>query len=266
MISCIELSNETYRNLSNAERQKRSSDYISLSDFHMSGTEKHMKALEKAVRLDPKNEQAWKALAQPFLYRGLYEEWHERSSKVIELHPKAWQGWLGYQKLFFFRDYGGALYDLDATDTLTIDKTDFVQNKSVDYLRGLCYLGLHDYDKATEYFQLYLDKQNAATGSVDIDETAYLYLAIIANELQQYHKAIDYLAATPVDELLADHYYQQAYAYFMLGEIEPATVAIRRANEAYNSDNYHRTPFYEVIYQIYQTDLSDLEADIACFR
>ena len=264
-ISCLEFSDETFRHLSPAERQKLSADYVSMTSYTRTGSKKHMQILEKAARIDPKNEQAWKRLSEPFLFIGKYREWHTFSKKAIELNPKTWQGWRGYHKLYYFRDYGGALYDLDATDTLTINKTDYAQNQSVDYLRGLCYLGLKNHEKAIEYFELYLDKEKNALGSVEIEHTVYLYLARIQNYFQNYKAALDILAEVDQNEILADHYYQAAFAHFMKGEINEAQQKIELCREKFIAGDYHKSPFYEVPHQIYLYDIDLLAYDIECF-
>jgi hypothetical protein len=66
-----------------------------------------------------------------------------------------WQGWRGYLKLFFYRDYESAIADFNATDTLTTGFTDYPQSMSVDYLRGLAYFQLGEEEKALDYYTKY---------------------------------------------------------------------------------------------------------------
>ena len=261
----MELSNETYNHLSNAERQKMSADYVSLARYAYFGTPKHMRIMEKAIRLDPRNELAWKRMSAPYLSRGLYEQWHDFSDKAIKLNPKAWQGWRGFQKLFYFRDYGGALYDLDATDTLTVNKTDYAENYSVDYLRGLCYLGLKNYHRSKEFFELYLDKESKDTGSNDIDQTAYVYLAIIENDYQRYESAIKFLEKVDDEDIAGDMHYQLAYAQFMLGKVSEAHANIGKSREELEEGNYHKNNQYEVMHQLYDSQIEELSSQIECF-
>jgi tetratricopeptide (TPR) repeat protein len=101
----------------------------------------------------------------------------------------AWQAWRGYDRLFYFRDYAGALFDLDATDTLTWDQVDYPQNISVDYLRGLCYMGLKDYDRAIEYFKKFAEDEATKVGEEFIDEAVFLYLGKIYFERLEMSKA-----------------------------------------------------------------------------
>ncbi len=267
MVSCDRLSNETYHKLSEHEKRKLASNYLGLSKLIEAGTPKNMRLLEKAARIDPRNELVWKELAEPYLARGFYKEWNECYEKAIALNPKAWQAWRGHSKLFYFRDYGGALFDFDATDTLTVDKTDYVRVTSVDYLRGLCYYGLKNYDKAKEYFDRYLEAENGKTGTKEIDATAHVYLGLIANYFQDYTQAIKILEeGIQLNDELADLHYHKAYAHFMEGEITSASADILTAKRLFEEKNYHKNLFYEVIEQIYERDLSELEAEISCFQ
>ena len=128
----MELSNETYHHLSNDEKRKMSADYTQLSKYCERGSPKNMRLLEKAIRINPDNDLAYRELSLPYLYAGMISEWSSHMAKAVALNAEAWQGWRGYQKLYFLRDYSGALFDFDATDTLTFNKVDYPQNISVD--------------------------------------------------------------------------------------------------------------------------------------
>lgn len=267
MTSCDRLSKETYHKLSEHEKRKLASNYLSLGNLLEDGSPKKMRLLEKAARIDPRNELVWKEMAGPYLIRGKYKEWNEYYEKAIELNPEAWQAWRGHSKLFYFKDYGGALFDFDATDTLTVDKTDYVGVTTVDYLRGLCYYGLKNYNKSKEYFDKYLKIENAKEGTKEIDATAHVYLGLIANYYQDYKLAIETMEeGIKVNDELADLHYHKAYAHFMKGEIESAAADLQRAKDLFEEDKYHKNRFYEVIEQIYKRDLTELENEISCFQ
>ena len=269
MWSCDNLSNELYTHLDPNERRKLSSDYLALGKALGGGTPRSMRALEKATRIFPENELVWLELAYPYLYAGKYEEWNYHMNKAIELNPQTWQGLRGYQKLYFLRDYGGALYDLDATDTLTIDKTDYAGRQSVHYLRGLCYLGLKDYKLATDFLEKYLEDESSKTGTIDIDPMAYVYLGIIENEKQDYRSALEVLTkATAEKYSLADAHYHSAYAHFMLGNIDDASEQISIARERYEEKEYNKSQYlkYEVPHQLYLAQIDALDNDIKCFQ
>jgi tetratricopeptide (TPR) repeat protein len=260
---CDMISNETYHKLSINERRKLSADYTQLAMRLEMGSPKNMRLLEKAIRINPKNDLAYHELSIPYLYRGMLKEWAEYSNTAIKLNPQAWQGWRGYYKLFYFRDYGGALFDLDATDTLTVDQTDYASNMSVDYMRGLCYLGLKNFDKAEEYFNIYIEKETAENGAAYVDENAFLYLGIIKNYRKDYMAAVQQFERALLYETgIADVHYHKARALYAMGQNQEAEIDLEKAKTLMQEQKYLRGYFYEALEQIYESDIKRLEAHI----
>jgi len=261
--SCVELSNETYYHLDWDERRKLSADYTQLAKRMQRGSPKNMRLLEKAVVIDPKNDLAWRELSLPYLYAGMIKEWNENMSNAVDLNAEAWQAWRGYQKLYFFRDYSGALFDFDATDTLTWDKTDYPQNISVDYLRGLCYLGLEQYDESTRYFNKYIADESEKVGEKYVDETAFLYLGIICNYQSKYKEAIKYFnRAVEFEKGVADVDYHKAQALLNIGKHSEAEELLLNAKKKFEDDERMRGWYYETIEELSINDFATLEASI----
>jgi len=260
------LSNETFHHLDPNERRKLSAKYLALGKSIEMGSPKSMRLLEKAARINPDNELVWMELSWPYLYTGQYHQWHYYMDKAIKLNPKEWQGNRGYTKLKFFRDYGGALYDLIAHDTIKSEISYSGKIYATNYLKGLCYLGLKNYDEAKVSFKTYLDNETKKTGTSEIDQTAYLYLGIIENYYQNYEQALKELQ--PAFELSyphADIYYQAAYAHFMLGHIQQANEDIIQAEAYFTQDQYNRDRVTEVMFQLYEKQILKLKEEISCF-
>ncbi|NNE26342.1 MAG: tetratricopeptide repeat protein [Saprospiraceae bacterium] len=260
LAGCEQLSNETYHQMLPDDRRKLSSQYTQLAKRLESGSSKNMRLLEKAVRINNQNDQAHFELSLPYLYNGIYDKWHYHISKATELNPQAWQGWRGYYKLFYLRDYGAALFDLDATDTLTIDQTDYAHNMSVDYLRGLCYMGLGNHDKAREYLKLYIEKETKDVGRKFIDETAFLYLAIMAYDEGDFDQALDDINESILyEEGQAEMYFYRAKSLVELNRFSEAKQAVQKADSLFNEGRYLRGYFHEMPNQIYKQDLDQLK-------
>ena len=261
--SCIELSNETFHKLSIDERRKLSADYTQLAKRLETGSPKYMRILEKAIRINPDNDLAWRELSLPYLYSGMTSEWHKHIQKAIDLNPEAWQGWRGYDKIFYFRDYSGALFDLDVTDTLTKNKVDYLQNTSVDYLRGLCYFGLENWEKSIEYFNKFVEDERIKVGDKFIDETAFLYLGIIDIENGRFQDAIKQLQrGFKYEDGFAEFHYYLALIYCELGATKQAKEEIEKSKLKFEEENYRRAYRYENIRQLYLDDIEDLEEKI----
>jgi len=260
MSSCDNLSNETFFHLNDKERKAKSLEYTTLAGLLERGSPKSMRLLEKAVRIDPNNDRAWRELSLPYLYAGLIEEWNETITKAIEINPQAWQSWRAHDRMYYFRDFAGALYDLDATDTLTKNQVDYAQNTSVDFLRGVCYLGMHDYPKSEEYFDIYIEDERSKVGDKFVDETAFLYLGIIALHKNEYKKAIKQLKrGIKYEEGYADYHYHLARAYCFLGDDKKASTQIEIALKKFDEDNHLQGYRYEAVEEIYRAQIIALK-------
>ncbi len=263
LTSCVKLSNESFRHLSIDERRSLSAEYTQLAKRLESGSPKNMQLLDKAVRINPQNDLAWRELALPYLYAGMFEEWHKYISKAIELNPEAWQAWRGYDRLFYFRDYAGALFDLDATDTLTRGQVDYPQNISVDYLRGLCYMGMKDYNYAIEYFEKHIVEESEKVGDAYVDEAVFLYMGLIKIEqglLQEALKQFD--RGQKYEDSFADFHFHRARIYCILDEAEKAKEELELAKQKFADENRLRGYRYEAIGQLYRSDYELLEEQI----
>ncbi len=261
--SCVKLSNERYNRLTIDERRALSAEYTQLAKRLEMGSAKNMQLLDKAVRINPKNDLAWRELSLPYLYAGMYEEWNQHIVKAIELNAQAWQAWRGYDRLFFFRDYAGALFDLDASDTLTRNQVDYPQNISVDYLRGLCYFGLKDYDKSVEYFQSFVQDETIKLGEGYLDESVFIYLGLIAIRQNKLKTAIGYFQrGNKFEESFADFNFHLAKVYCILDETELAQKELDIARNKFEDNNRLRGYRFEAIEQIYLSDIDALQEQL----
>lgn len=261
--ACDNLTQERFHKMTKEERQSASLEYTTLASLLERGSPKHMRILEKAIRLDPQNDRAWRELSLPYLYSGMFEEWSFSISKAIEINPEAWQGWRAHDRMYYCRDFAGALFDLDATDTLTKNQVDYAQNTSVDFLRGVCYLGLNNYSKSEEYFYKYIEDEQAKIGEAFVDETAFLYLGILALKQDQYNLAVQHLLrGIKFEDGYADFHYHLARAYCYLGEYAKAQKEIIIAAKKFDEGNYLRGYRYEAVEQIYKAQITELNQSI----
>ncbi len=260
------LSNETYRELDINDRRKLSADYLALAKSLEMGSPKAMRLLDKAARINPENELVWKELSWPYLYSGDYKKWSEYIDKAISLNPQEWQGNRGYIKLSFFKDYGGALYDIEAHDTIKTEISFRGRVYATSYLKGLCYLGLENYELASSSFLSYLESIENKQGSFEVNPMANIYLGIIENYHQNYDEALNYLnPAMQEEKPLADSHYHAAYANFMLGKNELANEQVESALQLFDTGKYNQERMVEVQYQLYHRNIERLAQDIACF-
>lgn len=221
------------------------------------GTAKMMLYVEKAIQLDPENSDAWRELSVPYLKRGMPLDWKRLFDKAVELDADNWQGWRGYLYLYFYRNYNKAIEDFDATDSITPNFDDHPQGQSVNYMRGIAYLGLEKFDKSLEYFDTYLEDQLKQSGETYTEITAFLYKGIVLFEMKKYKEAIVWLhkVLQYSNQHYADAHYYISKSYEKLNYLDKAENHIEKALSDFKEGYSHKRDYVEVLYQIYIQDL-----------
>ncbi len=260
--------NESFEDMSPAERKALSEKVFKEGGFLGQGSSASMTRIERAVAIDPTNCDAVRELSVAMLKRGLIDEWKPTFDKAVACDPKIWTPWRGYLYLQFYRDYDKAIADFDASDTLTPDFIDAPQGQSVDYWRGIAYLGKKDYVSSIEYFSKYIDTTTEEVGEDWAEPTAFLYKAIAyyeAGDMENSELAIDKFLFYHRDKTAEGQYYKARIALSKSNCIL-AKEKLDLAYLNYKEDNLFRHPYTEVLRQLYIGNLDDLKVEIEeCF-
>lgn len=252
---------EEHKGLSNQERKSLSMEFLERGEKGFNqGSPLNMYYIEKAIKIDSLNASAWRELSVPYLKRGLAHQWKPLFDRAVEIDPVSWQGWRGYLKLFFYRDYESAIFDFNATDVLTPNFTDYPQGMSVDYLRGLAYLGLHEYDKSERYLTKYIDEVVKEKGENWVDVYAFLHRGIIYEYLCEYKKARqDFSTHLKNYNLSSDGYFHLSSLDIRDGNLTRAKINLDSARDLFQRGYFMKRPYVETFEQIYMSDIDDLE-------
>lgn len=255
---------DDYKDYSIADRKRMSVEYLQNGENNFrQGSPESMQLIAIALKLDPNNAAAWRELSLPYLKRGLPHEWKPLFDKAVEIDPISWQGWRGYLKLFFYRDYESAIQDFNATDTLTPNFTDYPQSMSVDYLRGLAYMQLDHEEKALHYFSKYIDEVTAKSGEKWVDSDAYIHRAIVLIRLKELEKAkSDLEKCLQYYSLSSDAYYHLSVINLQLNKKEIAKEQIIEAKRLFKNGYYMHRPYVETFGQIELSDIEEMENKI----
>ncbi len=231
--------------------------------YYYQGSVPEQFLLEEAQSHDLENAAIWRERGVPYLKRGFGSEMFPYYQRAVELDPEKWSGIRGYIYLYFYRDYGRAIADFDATDTLTEDFVDHPQGQSVDYMRGICYYGLTDYNKALAYFNKYVESVIRKEGENWVDAYAVLYRALTFEKLGQENRALEeFDRVIRIYPNLSDPFYHKARITLKNGNRMEASELIVKAREYFEQGYYHQRPYVEVLEQIYLMDIESLEEEI----
>ena len=218
----------------------------------------------QALAIDPNYEQGVYELSVAHLKRGMPHKWLPQYDKAVKLDAINRIPWRGYLYLWFYRDYKKAIADFDASDILTPKFIDNPQGISVDYWRGVAYLGLKEHEKSISFFKKYMDIQIKDLGEDWIELKAFLFVCIAYYESGKIDKANLYF-----DKVLkynggnyADAKYYKALICKEKNEIKESKELINSAIEDFNNGYINKRPYVESLRQLYLGDYDELKLSL----
>lgn len=228
------------------------------------GSMMSINGIKRATEIDSTYDDAVRELSVAYLKRGLPHKWKPQMDKAVKCAPSNWIGYRGYNYLWFYRDYKKAIADFDATDSLTPNFIDNPQGHSVDYWRGICYLGLKNYEKSNWYFEKHIKKENEDFGEDYADLSAFLYNGIAYFESGNYENALINFNKQLKNgrNLSADAKYYKAQMLKTENKMIEAKTMINSAINDYNLGYYNYRPYVETLRQIYLEDLENFKGSI----
>lgn len=247
---------------SQEERRKRAGKVFKSGSHLPQGSPKSMTRIEEAISIDSTYAAALRELSVAYLKRGIPHKWKEHYDKAVYHDPQTWVPWRGYLYLWFYRDYKKAIADFNASDTLTI-YIDYPQGHSVDFWRGIAYLGLKDYTNSIAYWNKHITKETEDSGEDWVELEAFLYRGIAYYESGHYDKALeDFNKVITYFKQTADAKFHKAKILFENGQSEMATLLLDEAIADFNAWYYNNRPYVETLRQIYLSDLETLQSKI----
>ena len=253
-----------YSSLSKEERKTLSMEIFEGGSHLPQGSPKSMTRIEEAIAMDPNNCDAVRELSVAYLKRGMPNKWKVEMDKAVACNAAIWQPYRGYNYLWFYRDFKKAIADFDASDTLTPNFTDAPQGHSVDYWRGIAYLGLKDYDSSISYFNIYLNQVTEETGEDWAEPTAFLYRGIAYFEKRNFDEALK-----DFDKLLfynrnnsADGKYYKALILKEKEDCETAKKLLADAKVDFANGYFNNRDYVETLYQIFPQDFEKLNTEL----
>lgn len=221
-----------------------------------------MNSFAYALELDPTNAEAYRELSIPHLKRGIPHEWKKWFDGAVKHDPQTWVPWRGYLYLWFYRDFKKAIADFNASDSLT-PHIDYPQGHSVDYWRGIAYLGLKDYQNSIKYWNKHIKKETEESGEDWVEINAFLYRGIAYMKLKEddealknFDKVIQYFKNS------ADAKYWMAKIMKDKGEKKVALDLVQGAERDFEQGYFNNRPYVETLYQIYVSDIEELKSSL----
>jgi tetratricopeptide (TPR) repeat protein len=177
---------------------------------HYQFSREYQEALDEALEIDSTFAFAYKVKSTAYLKSGDFLNW----KKLIDLAVKYdtvghldYRGWCRYQ---FFRDYTGAIADIELLDKLVDHDIGYSVNGDyhLQIARALCYKALGQNDKAIQIIETQFEDPEYPIGLYDC-----LHLGVLYLEKQEYDKALHYFAKQAEENDLAENRYYSALAH-----------------------------------------------------
>lgn len=215
---------------------------------HYQFSREYQEALDRAIEKCDYFSYAYRHKSVAYLKSGDFLTWKKLIDKAVELYPEdnlGYRGWCRYQ---FFRDYQGAIDDIERLDSMV--NHDIGSSANGDYhlhiARAICYKALGQSEKAIRIIEEQLQQPDHVPGLYD-----YFHLGVLYLETGKYDLALAAFQKQSEANELADNLYYQAMTYKALGQKDQYRQSLTRAKELYLNGQKvmdHYTTPYDKIY------------------
>ncbi|MCF6347854.1 MAG: tetratricopeptide repeat protein [Flavobacteriaceae bacterium] len=177
--------------------------------------------------------------------------------KAIELEPTLHLGYRGWIRLRKIRDFDNALTDFNQLDSLTPNFVDAPWGENINFLRGECYYGNKDYQKAIDCFNQSVKNQKEDWADIQ----TFVYLGICEYELENFEKSIsEFNRALKQSINTCEAHFGLAKVYHKIGNLEKAKEHILKAEE--NIDYKREDIYNEFLNEIYLSEILELKQEL----
>jgi tetratricopeptide (TPR) repeat protein len=223
-------------------------------------TKEYQEILDAALEIDSSYAYAYQAKGYAYLKSGDFITWEKLMSKAVRYEPALHLGYRGWCRYQFFRDYKGAIEDIERLESLVEGDIGFGQNGDyhLKIAKALCYKALGEKDKAIEIIEEQLGLEDHFVGLYD-----YLHLGILYLETNQLDKALHAFQNQEKENTLAENEFYRAVVYKKKKDKARCNKHLQKAYELYQNGR-HMFDFYT--HQMDRVFLSDIKTEIAAIN
>ncbi|MBD0823919.1 tetratricopeptide repeat protein [Aestuariibaculum marinum] len=225
---------------------------------HYQFSKKFQEILDESILIDSTFAYAYREKSVAYLKSGDFMTWKKLIDKAVKFEATdnlGYRGWCRYQ---FFRDYKGAIKDIEKLDRLV----DYNIGQSINgtyhlnIAKGLCYKAIGEKEKAIEILekQIKLNEVEDFVGAYD-----YLHLGVLYLETKRFKKAVETFKKQSENNELAENQYYLALTYLKLNTPIQSKSCLEKAKELYIRGRKMFDPYSNPMDKIY---LEDIENEI----
>jgi len=225
---------------------------------HYQFSKEYQTILDESLTIDPTFDYAYWAKSIAYLKSGDFVTWKKLIDKAVEYNPKEHLGYRGWCRYQFFRDYKGAIEDIEKLDSLVDYDIGQSQNGTyhLNIAKGLCYKAIGKKEKAIEIIenQIKLNEEENFVGAYD-----YLHLGVLYLETERFEKAIELFKKQSETNELAENQYYSALAFLNLDKSTEYKSYLIKAKELYIRGIKMSDPYSNPMDKIY---LENIEKEL----
>ena len=223
---------------------------------HYQFSKEYQTILDESLAIDPTFDYAYWAKSIAYLKSGDFVTWKKLIDKAVELNPKEHLGYRGWCRYQFFRDYKGAIKDIEKLDSLVDYDIGQGQNGTyhLNIAKGLCYKGIGEKEKAIAIIenQIKLNEAEDFVGSYD-----YLHLGVLYLETERFEQAIELFKKQSQNNDLAENQYYSALAFLNLDKPAKYKSSLEKARKLYKEGKQISDPYSNPMDKIYLEDIEN---------
>lgn len=185
---------------------------------HHQSTRIFQEQYDEAIKICPKFAYAYREKSTAYLKSGDFITWKKWIDKAVEYD---WEGNLGYRgwcRYQFFRDYKGAIKDIETLDSLANYNIGYSINGDyhLNIAKGICYSAINQKQKAIKIFNDQLKEKDYSAGLYD-----YYQLGVTYYEVNDFESALKcFEKQSEVNEFADNDYYKCKIYKSQKNEIE----------------------------------------------
>jgi tetratricopeptide (TPR) repeat protein len=165
---------------------------------------------DKLIAINPNNAGHYQGKSMAHTKIGDYNIAFPLLEKAYELDPKETGYYYGWLLLYYYRDYDRSILRLNEYDDLTPNQPDFCWGEHINFLKGLCYKQMGEYEKAIREFDQLVEYEGEY-----VDLYGYVYRGISYLKLNRNNEAIENfdLAINEYENCTMAYYYKGIALY-----------------------------------------------------
>lgn len=208
----------------------------------------------EALDICPDYHPAYRNKSTAYLKTGDFVKWMELMDRAVELAPEEHLSYRGWCRLQFFRDYKGAIADIERLDSISKYDIGYSQNGTyhLNVAKALCYKMLGQKNKAIKIIEDHFE-----SGVTSRDLYDYYHLGVLYYEKKEYEKALLQFKNQLNEYDFAGNKYYMSLTYSALKNAKTAKETMQNALELYNNNMVMYDPYTHQVDKVYKSQISN---------